>query len=368
MSADPPAAETPASPDLRAHARTALQQSWSAFHPTPALYGLPALALLLGGGVALGQPGGAILMAGGAFSAGFGAFQRLGRFHAAPMLLAALCMALTTMLGTLASGHLALYVPTVGVAAFGLGLAASFGAGPWWVLLQGAIFFVIAGSRPGDLEEAASRALLILAGGLLQTFAVAMLRTLAPSGFPPLSSPNALPPPASPDEWAAQARRVTRLDAPELRYALLLGVATAAAILIARRLALPNGYWAPMTVLLVLRRGGAETVIRGIQRIVGTLIGAGAATLIAAVLRPEALALVALITLSAWCAYAVQWVNYGAFSASVASYITFLLSLDGLPEAAVAGHRIVATLVGGVIGVAALGLARLGRQAGRFKG
>lgn len=368
MSADPPPAETPASPpDLRGHARTALRQSWHAFHPAPALYGLPALALLLGGGVALGEPGVAVLMAGGAFSAGFGAFQRVGRFHASPMLLAAFCMALTTALGTLESGHLGLYVVGVGFAAFVLGLAASFGTGPWWVLLQGAIFFVIAGSRPGDLQEALSRALLILAGGLVQTVFVAILRALAPSGFPPLSAPNAVPLPASRAEWISQARRVTRLEAPEMRYALLLGAATAAGVLIARQLALPNGYWAPMTVLLVLRRGGTETIIRGVQRIGGTLAGAGVATLIAALLRLDAAALVALIVAAAWCAYAMQWVNYGAFSASVTSYITFLLSLEGLPEADVAGHRVVATLVGGTVGVAALGLARLGRAA-RLRG
>lgn len=364
MTANPPAPR----PDFKGHARTVLQQSWSAFHPLPALYGLPALALLLAAGVAIGEPGGAILMAGGAFSAGFGAFQRVGRFHAAPMLLAALCMALTTALGTAVSGHLLAYDLAVGVAAFVLGLAASFGTGPWWVLLQGAIFFVIAGSRPGDLQEAGSRALLVLGGGLVQTASVALLRRIAPAGFPRLSSPNALPPPASRAEWAAQARRVLRLDAPEMRYALLLGLATAAAILIAHRLALPNGYWVAMTVLLVLRRGGTETITRGVQRMGGTLIGAGAATLIAAVLRPDAMALVALITVAAWCAYAVQWVNYGTFSVSVTSYIAFLLALEGLPEAAVAGHRIVATLLGGLIGLTALGLARLGRHAVRLTG
>lgn len=367
MTAEPPA-ETPVAPsDLGGHARTALRQTWSAFHPVPALYGLPALGLLLGGGLALGPAGAAILMAGGAFSAGFGAFQRVGRFRAAPMVLAALCMALTTALGTLASGHLVFYAVSVGAAAFVLGLAASFGTGPWWVLLQGAIFFVIAGSRPGDAHDALARALLVLAGGLVQAATVVVLRTLVPAGFPLLSAPNAAPPPAGRAEWAGQARRILRLDAPEMRYALLLGAATGAGVLIARGLALPNGYWAPMTVLLVLRRGGAETLTRGLLRMGGTLVGAGLATLVAAFVRPDAAMLVALVVASAWGAYALQWVNYGTFSASVTSYIAFLLSLQGLPEAEVAAHRIVATLLGGAIGVAALGLARLGRRAVRLR-
>lgn len=355
-------------PDLKAHARSLVQQSWSAFHPTPALYGLPALALVLGLGLAAGQPGLALLAAGGAFSSGFGAFQRVTRFHVAPMLLAAAVMALSTAAGTLLGADPRLYVLAVGVAAFGLGLAASFGTGPWWVLLQGAIFLLVAGSRPADAEAAAVRALIVLAGGLVQSVSVSLLRTLLPKGFPPLAGPNATPPPQDRAEWAARARGALERGSPELRYALLLGLATAAAAVVEQRLGLPHGYWVALTVLLVLRRGGTETVIRGLQRIGGTLLGAGVATLLAAALRPEPQVLVVLIVLAAWCAYAMQWVNYGAFSAAVTSYIAFLLSLEGLPEATVAAERAAATVVGGVLGVAALALARIGRRAVRLSG
>ncbi|MDB5446020.1 MAG: hypothetical protein JWQ97_1337, partial [Phenylobacterium sp.] len=348
-------------------ARTAVSQNLSVFHPIPALYPLPALALVLLVGVAAGQPGPALLAAGGAFSVGFGAFQRMSRFHVAPMLLAALCMAIATAAGTALSAHTVFYVLAVAASAFSLGLAASFGTGPWWVLLQGAIFLVITGSQPGDLDEAGARALLVLGGGLVQSLCVTLLRALLPRGFPPLSGPAATPAPASRAEWLAQARGVFSLSAPELRYAALLGLASGAAILIEQRLALPNGYWVAMTVLLVLRRGGALTVTLGVQRIGGTLLGAGAATLIVALLKPDPWTLVGLIVAAAWCAYAMQWVNYGTFSIGVTSYIAFLLSLQGLPEAAVAGHRIVATLVGGVLGIAALGLARLGGRAVRFR-
>ena len=61
-------------------------------------------------------------------------------------------------------------------------------------------------------------------------------------------------------------------------------------------------------------------------------------------------------------AYTTQWVNYGTFSVCVTSYIAFLLSLEGLPETAVAGHRIVATLIGGAIGMAAFFMARAWRR------
>jgi len=351
---------------LRGHARTAMRQSWSVFHPVPALYPVPALAFMLAGSLALGQPGPALLMAAGAFSSGFGAFQRLTRFRIAPMLLAALCMAIFTGLGTAVSSSPGVAAVVAGVAAFGLGLAASFGTGPWWVLLQGAIFLLVAASRPGDAQEAISRALLVLAGGATQGLVVSALRAIAPRGFPPLSSPTAAPPPDGRAEWIAQARHVLTPGSPEMRYALLLGLATTAAELIAQRLSLPNGYWMALTVLLVLRRGGAETVIRGVQRILGTLAGASLATLVAALLRPDPAMLVALITLSAWCAYAMQWVNYGTFSISVTSYIAFLFSLEGLPEAVIAEHRVVATLLGGLLGVAALAFSRLGGRVARL--
>jgi uncharacterized membrane protein YccC len=194
---------------------------------------------------------------------------------------------------------------------------------------------------------------------------VATLRRLVPAGFPPIVGPNAQPTPPTPSAWAVEWRRVFTPKAEEFRFALLLGLASGAAVLIARALAIPNGYWAALTVLLVLRRGGAETLTRGAQRVGGTLVGAGAATLIAATMTPGHALLLVLIGAVAWSAYATQWVNYGTFSASVTSYVAFLMAMLGIPEAQLAVHRLVATLLGGAIGVAALGVARLGRHARR---
>ena len=350
---------------MQGHAQRALTQTWSALQPLPALYCAPGVVLALAAGLAMGQPGVALLAAAGAFSAGFGAFQRLSRFHITPMLLAALCMSLSTAVGTVASGHAAIDAAVVAAAAFSLGLAASFGTGPWWVLLQGAVFLVIAGAHPGDGRDGLSRALIVLAGGFGQGLVVTLLRRIAPGGFPPLTGPNALPSPGTAAAWASEARRVLSPRVPEFRYAILLGLASGAAVLIARGLAIPNGYWAALTVLLVLRRDGTETLTRGAQRVCGTLAGAAAATLLVAVLRPEAMGLLVPIGTAAWCAYAVQWVNYGTFSLSVTSYVAFLFALIGLPETQVAVHRVIATLLGGAIAIVALALGRLGRHARR---
>ena len=345
------------------HARRALTHSWVDFQPLPALYCAPGVVLALAAGVAAGQRGVALLAAAGAFSTGFGAFQRLMRLQVAPMLLAAICMSLAIAVGTVVSGDAFVDAGVVAAAAVALGLAASFGTGPWWVLLQGAVFLVIAGANPGTWHDGLSRGVIVLLGGLGQCALVALLRQLAPAGFPRLKNPNAVASPSGAAAWASEARRIVTPRAPEFRYAILLGLATGAAVLIARRLAIPNGYWAALTVLLVLRRGGTETLTRGAQRMAGTLAGAAAATLLVALLRPEAAVLVLLIGAAAWCAYATQWVNYGTFSLSVTSYVAFLLALQGMPEAQVALHRVGATLLGAAIAAVALGVGRVGRQA-----
>lgn len=244
---------------MNPYMRSVLAQTWSAFQPLPALYCVPGVVLALAGGLFAGQPGASLLAAAGAFSVGFGAFQQRTRFHVAPMLLAAFCVTLSTAIGTVASQNPFVDAAFVTAAAFSLGLVGSFGTGPWWVLLQGAIFLIIAGAHPGDWNDGVSRAAIVFAGGVGQAAVLALLRYLAPTGFPPLKGPNAVPPPANGQAWAKEWRRVISPAAPEFRYAAGLGLATGAAILVARCLSLPNGYWAALTVLLVLRRGGTET-------------------------------------------------------------------------------------------------------------
>lgn len=340
-----------------------MTQSWHAAHPLPALYCVPAVAAVLLGGLAIHQPGPAILATAGAFSVGFGAFQRVSRMHLAPMLLAAVAMAFATAVGTVAANNAYADAACIALAGFVLGLGTGFGTAPWWVLLQGAIFLVVSGSIPGDAREGLARAALVLGGGWFQTLVVAILKALAPGGFPPLSAPTATLHPETPAAWAQAARRVFSRAAPEWRYGLLLGLAAGFAALLQRWLAMPNGYWVPMTVTILLRRGAAETITRGGLRMAGTLVGAGAATFIVALLRPEPLGLAPLIALAAWGAYTLQWVNYGTFSVCVTSYVVFLLSLEGLPEPVVAAHRIEATLLAGVLSAAAFAAARIWRRA-----
>ncbi len=85
--------------------RTLMAQSWHVWHPLPALHCVPAIVALLAAGLITGQRGPALLAAAGAFSVGFGAFQRLSRWRLTPMLLAAVSMSVSTAVGTVASNH-----------------------------------------------------------------------------------------------------------------------------------------------------------------------------------------------------------------------------------------------------------------------
>ena len=120
-----------------------------------------------------------------------------------------------------------------------------------------------------------------------------------------------------------------------------------------------------MTILIVLRSELRDTVRITVTRIIGTMVGAGVATLVVALLRPSQTILVAVIAVTAWGCYACLRVNYALFSMLVTGYIALLFAFGGLPEPAVALHRVIATAIAGSVALAAhfLYVARPGRPA-----
>jgi uncharacterized membrane protein YccC len=202
----------------------------------------------------------------------------------------------------------------------------------------------VAGSRPGSLTAGVERAVLVLAGGALQILVVGTVWRL---GLLPEAASEPLP--RAPLRTAARLlRRHLSIHAPTGRYALVLAASVAAIDLIARRIDLPNGYWAPMTLLILLKPAFRDTFKRGVQRILGTLGGAGVATLIAAHLRPTPGVTALMITAAAFGAYTLLRVNYLAYSLCITAYVAFMLSLAGTPEPVVALNRVVATVAGGL--------------------
>jgi uncharacterized membrane protein YccC len=215
-------------------------------------------------------------------------------------------------------------------------------------VLQWVIAMLVAGSRPGTLLAGGERAILVLAGGALQVLIVTLARSLRL-----LSEATSQPLPRAPLRTAGRLlRRHLSWRAPTGRYAVVLACSVGGLDLIARRLDLPNGYWAPMTLLILLKPAFRDTLKRGVQRVLGTLGGAGLSTLAAAYLRPSEPLTAALIVIAAFGAYSLLRLNYLAYSVCITAYIAFMLTLAGTPEPVVAVNRVIGTVAGGVAALA----------------
>lgn len=323
--------------------------NWSEFRPIEALACVPAIISLITFGLALGDMTAALAASSGALVVGFGAFQQDFRHPAEPMLLVSVGMSISAGVGTLAHASLPLDLTCIALWGFGLGLMNIVGRGPGWLALQGSTALVIAAAFPATPVYAAWRFILVLAGGAVQLAIVLASRWLAPGHlFAPATNAS-----FTLGSILSQIRDMIANRAPGLGHAITMALAVSAAELLYRVLDMPNGYWVPMTVLLILRPAARETAARALARLVGTLCGAGLLTLLMAFLRPAVPVLVGLIAATAWTCYAFLRVNYAILSLAITMYVVLLFAIAGLPEPLVALHRAVATLLGGVIALLA---------------
>lgn len=129
------------------------------------------------------------------------------------------------------------------------------------------------------------------------------------------------------------------------RHAVRLSATVALAATIYRVFGLPHGYWVPLTVLFVLRPDYGSTFTRGLQRYVGTALGAVLATLIAAALNPGPYTLAALATLLAVGIFGFMYANYALYTLSMTAWVVFTVSFGGLPEYVTAIDRLINTTI-----------------------
>jgi Fusaric acid resistance protein-like len=301
------------------------------FDPLGAGVRVPAIAAALVAGIVVGHPLVGALAAGGAFTVGFGAPLDLRGSNPLLLVLATFAIGASAVAGSVAGGH----AVTATLVIMGLGAlyetATSRGPGLSWIALQCALTGILASSHPASLEGASSRAVAIVAGGLAQTLLLSLAR-LAQRPAPPAAT-----------------------EAEPARYALHLASALGLATAIEQTLGLRNGYWVPLTTLLVLRAGTRKTLTRAISRTVGTLGGAALASSVLTMTGPSKPVLASLVALAALGAYVFQKATYGLFSACVTAYVVFILSFAGAPDRRVAVARIVATALGAAIGLAVEG-------------
>jgi len=315
---------------------------WSKFQPRAASLCVPAIALSLAVGIGAGHPRQGVMAAAGAFSVGFGSFQELRRSRRAPMLLAAAVMCVSSWIGALAGLSNTGAVLACTFWGYLYGTVWTLSPGVAWIALQGVVWLVISTAYPAHGVGALTRGSFVLAGGLLQMLFVLGFWRISGSVTPAFGGAGQ----DSESESLAGALENSREQRVQaIRAAVILAIASA----LDRWLALPNGYWIPMTAAIVMKGTLRQTFQRGLARIVGTLAGAALATLIAAHLRPDPWILAALVALFAGLCYLMIYVNYATFAICLTSYVVFLLALAGLPEGALIAHRSMNTILGGAI-------------------
>ncbi len=310
------------------------------------------IAICLSLGIWLGHPAGGLIAAGGAFTVGFGAKQHIDDSHLLPMILVSLGISAATFVGMIA-GHtnFILVLLTAGLG-FAYGMLSLRQPGISWVGQQSLVFLLVASAFPFSTKAAAVRSGLVLAGGALQILTSSiLLRLLQQLRIDLLLVARYLKQEhqalrASVEQAARSLMR--RSPAPSaVPYAIRLAMTVGVSTEIYRYFAFANGYWIPMTALLVLRPGLSDTVSRAIARTIGTLAGAVLASFFLAHLTPAPVTLACLALLFAWLSYSLNNVNYGLFTLVLTAYIVCLLALNSLPGKQVAYHRAVSTLIGG---------------------
>ena len=140
-------------------------------------------------------------------------------------------------------------------------------------------------------------------------------------------------------------------DSALLRHAVRLAVTVCIGAAIAAALGVVKAAWITFTVVIVLQPDSGATVRRAVQRVLGTIVGAGAAALLAPVLRSPTLIGVVFFPLSA-LALALRPLNYGLFTMFVTP-VFLLMAEVASGDWHLVQERIVNTLIGGCLAFAA---------------
>src|ERR1700729_1102345 len=276
-----------------------------------------AICLILG--ILLGRPGAGLILAGGAFTVGFGAKQHIDDSRLLPMILVSLGIGAATFVGMVA-GHTNFILALIaGGAGFSYGMLSLRQPGVSWVGQQFTVFLLVASAFPFSPRAAAVRSGLVMAGGALQILTSSILLRLLQQLRTDLLSVarylkaehQAL---RSSVEQAARSLMKRNPTPSAVPYALRLAVTLMVSTEIYRHFGFANGYWIPMTALLVLRPGLTDTANRAIARTVGTLAGALMASYALAHLKPSPPTLAVLVLLFAWLSYSLNNVNYALFT------------------------------------------------------
>jgi uncharacterized membrane protein YccC len=130
------------------------------------------------------------------------------------------------------------------------------------------------------------------------------------------------------------------------RHAVRLAVVAGLADALVQATHLREGRWTVLTIFIVLKPDYSTTLYRGVQRAIGTVVGAGlgAAAVQLGHLGHGGLVVAAGTAVSA--AYALFDVSYLLFSVCLTTFIVILLDILGMPAVPTAWARLIDTVIG----------------------
>ncbi|MEV5333346.1 FUSC family protein [Streptomyces werraensis] len=187
---------------------------------------------------------------------------------------------------------------------------------------------------------------------------------IAGSGCPPGRTPT--PPGLAGDRFMVRptmlrlvpvvvraVRRELRPDSPVFRHAVRLAAVATLGYLIAVRLPLGHGYWAPIASVMVMRPDFHRTYARAVARLAGTLAGVALATGMVRALGTDAYVSGALAVVSAGLSYTLNRTGYAYTQCFTAAYVVFLLGMGGQAWEQTVPERVVLALLGGALAMLA---------------
>lgn len=257
-------------------------------------------------------------------------------------------MSVTALIGGFA-GDMGWFEPLVAAAvALACGFAGGAGRRAGIGGLLALVVFTIAAGRPDSPVEIIDWALLIALGGFVQS----VVSIALPLVMQPQTVIRRWKEPAPPSLLGRLRDRLHPTD-DFLQHGIRLAVAIGVASAIARIGDLPNEYWIPMTVAWVTRPDQHGTVSRVVERVLGTILGIGVGLLVIDLLNLSGIGLTVLFGLSSFVIMAFIWANYPIAVVGITLAVLSLFAVEGHIVAETIEMRLFATVLGGLLAVAA---------------
>jgi hypothetical protein len=258
------------------------------------------------------------------------------------MLWATAWLMATSALGFLVADSPILVVVVSAVVAALSGFAGVAGPRASLVGVLALVLFTVTVGLPESIDLSASFVAFVGVGGVVQTALFLLIHRVRPS--------HAGPPPAR--EARTLWFRVTHPDTQRdtyLRHAIGLTIAIVVATIFSQFVDVPHEYWIPMTVAWIFKPDQKSTVMRVVERVVGTLMAIGLAFLWGTYLDVPAGMLLLLAGAGAYFLLAFLTSNYTIATFGVTTFVLALFALAGDLYEQTVIFRLVATLTAGAI-------------------